>query len=60
MTVAMILRTVFEIALVGFTLWALFHEDRFAAFEERIVCLIRRKGLKAVNSSSPAVRRAVK
>lgn len=58
MTTSMILQTVFEIALVGFTLWALFNEDRFAAFEEKIVCAIRRRSLKTVPSR--AVSRVVK
>lgn len=52
MTTAMILRTLFEVFLVGFTLWALFHEDRFAALERRLIAYIRRRSLKVVNSPS--------
>lgn len=46
----MVLRSIFEILLVGFTVWAVFNEDRFAALEERLVCKIRRKALKTVSS----------
>lgn len=51
MTVSMILKTVFEFALVCFTLWALFHEDRFAAFERRLACALRRRSLKVVQGN---------
>ena len=52
MTTAMILRTLFEIALVGFALWALFHEDRFAAAERRLFAYIRRRMLKVMTPCS--------
>lgn len=49
MTSDMIIRTVFEIFLAGFTIWALFHEDRFIAFERRIIyALRRRRNIKVV------------
>jgi len=50
MTFAMVLRTVFEILLVGFTLYALFNEDKFAAIERRIFAYLRRKTFKVVSS----------
>ncbi len=43
-----ILKTLFEAALVLFTLWALFHEDRFVSFERRIAAAFRRRSIKAV------------
>ncbi len=46
----MVLRSIFEILLVGFTVWAVFNEDRFAALEERLVCKLRRKALKTVSA----------
>ena len=48
MTFGMILRTVFEFALVSFTLWGVFHEDRFVAFEHRLIAAVRRRRLKVV------------
>ena len=50
MTTAMILRTIFEILLVGFALYALFNEDKFAAVERRIFAHLRRKTFKVVSS----------
>jgi len=44
--------TIFEIILVGFAIWAVFHEDRFAAFEERLVSRIRRRRLKVLRGNS--------
>ena len=46
MTLSIIFSTIFEAALVGFGLWALFNEDKFVSFEERLVCLIKRRRLK--------------
>ncbi len=43
-----VLKTLFEVALVLFTLWALFHEDRFVSFERRIAAAFRRRNIKAV------------
>ena len=43
MTFAMLLRTVFEILMFAFVAWGIFHEDRLAAFEKRILCNIKRK-----------------
>ena len=43
--------TLFEILLVGFVLWAIFNEDKFIAFEKRIIANIKRRRLKVVKSS---------
>ena len=42
------LKTLFELALVIFTIWALFNEQRFVAIERRIIAHIRRRKLKVV------------
>lgn len=49
MTFVMLLRTVFEILMFAFVAWGIFHEDRLAAFEKRILCNIKRKKLRVVN-----------
>ena len=46
MTLSIIFSTIFEAALVGFGLWALFNEDKFISFEERLVCLVKRRRLR--------------
>ncbi len=51
MTFAMILRTFFEILLFAAVIWGVFHEDRLAAFEKRILCNIRRRRLKLVRTA---------
>ena len=43
--------SILEVLVVGFTVWALFHEDRFADFEERLFARIRRSKLKVVKSN---------
>ena len=50
MTLSIIFSTIFEAALVGFGLWALFNEDKFVAFEERLICLVKRRRLKVRQS----------
>ena len=45
------LLTIFEIALVAFTIWAVFHEDRFIAFEEKLVANIRRRRLRVLEGN---------
>lgn len=47
-----IIRTVLEAAVIIFTLWAVFHEDRFVAFEDRIFARFRRRRLKVVSGGS--------
>ena len=51
MTFAMLLRTFFEILLFAAVIWGVFHEDRLAAFEKRILCNIRRRRLKLVRTA---------
>lgn len=48
------LLTIFEIALVAFVIWAVFHEDRFIAFEDRIVAHFRRRKLKVIEGNNVA------
>ena len=48
MTVSIFLKTLFEVALVAFALWALFNEDKFIAFEEKIKAKLRRRRLRVV------------
>ncbi|MEE1006475.1 MAG: hypothetical protein U0L66_04710 [Acutalibacteraceae bacterium] len=51
MTFAMLLRTFFEILLFAAVIWCIFHEDRLAAFEKRILCNIKRRRLKVVHTA---------
>lgn len=44
--------TIFEIALVSFTIWAVFHEDRFIAFEERIATRFHRRKFKVLRGGN--------
>ena len=46
MTISTVLMTIFETLLVAFGLWALFNEDKFIAFEERLVAFVKRRRLK--------------
>lgn len=52
MTFAMLLRTLFEIMLFVAVIWGIFHEDRLAAFEKRLICNLRRRRLKVVRSTA--------
>lgn len=52
MTFAMLLRTLFEIMLFAAVIWGIFHEDRLAAFEKRLICNLRRRRLKVVRSTA--------
>ncbi len=49
-----VLLTIFEIALVSFTIWAVFHEERFIAFEDRIMARLRRNKLKVIKGGAEA------
>lgn len=51
MDLGMIFRTVFEVAIIVFTLWAVFHEDRFAALEQRLFARIRRRKLRVLEGN---------
>lgn len=57
MNSADVLRSLFEVILVAFTIWALFHEDRFIAFEDKLFSRIRRKNLKVLNSTNSSIIR---
>lgn len=45
------LLTLFEVALVALAIWAVFHEDMFIAFEEKIVARFRRGKLKVIDGN---------
>ncbi len=45
-----VLLTIFEFGLVVFTIWAMLNEDRFIAFEQKIISAIRRRRLRVVKS----------
>jgi hypothetical protein len=40
----MIIVTVFETLLVGFTIWSIFNEDKFIRFEDKIKSKLFKKG----------------
>lgn len=54
MTIGMFFVTVFEILLVGFTVWAVFHENKFIKFEDRLFARIRRRSLKVIKGGRTA------
>ena len=43
-----VLISIIEVLAVGFTVWALFHEDRLVSFEKKVSALIKRKKLKVI------------
>lgn len=45
------LLTIFEVAMVAFVIWAVFHEDRFVAFEERLAASFRRRKFKVLEGN---------
>ena len=51
MSFSNVLITLFEIALVAVALWAVFHEDLFIAFEEKLIARIRRRRLKVMRGN---------
>ncbi len=56
MTFMDILKSLFDVALVCFAVWAVLHEDKFIRFEEALVCRFRRRKLKAVKGNAANVR----
>ncbi|MBR3300238.1 MAG: hypothetical protein IKI68_02010 [Clostridia bacterium] len=54
MSTAYTIQTIIEVLAVGFTIWGLFNEDKFLAFENRLFSNIRRKKLKLAKSNSRA------
>ena len=48
------LRIILETAVMVFVIWAVFHEDRFIAFEDRIVAHFRRRKLKVIKGNNVA------
>ena len=51
-----IIKTVFEFALVVFTLWAVFNESRFIKLERRIKAFLRRRKIKAIKGNAVTCR----
>ena len=56
MSLVQVVSTVFETALVGFAIWAVFHEGMFIALENRIKAAVRRRRLRVVSSNTHTVR----
>ena len=48
------LLTIFEIAMTAFVIWAVFHEDLFVEFEERVVAHFRRRRFKVIKGNNVA------
>lgn len=51
MTLSLVLKTLFELALVVAVFWCIFHEDSLICFEKRIACLFRRRKLRVVRTT---------
>lgn len=51
MNLSQTLITLFEIAFAAVVLWAVFHEDRFIAFEEKLFASIRRRRMRVIRGS---------
>ncbi len=56
MTVTMILKSVLEFGMIVFTLWAVFHEDKFAAAEQRVLTYLRRRRFKVIRGYEQPTR----
>ena len=54
MSLGSTLLTIFEVALVAFTIWAVFHESLFVEFEEKLVAHFRRRKFKVIKGSNIA------
>lgn len=54
MSTGMFFATLFEIVLVGFTVWAVFHENKFVDFEDKLFARIRRRSLKVIKGGGTA------
>ena len=46
--------SIIEVLVVGFTVWALFNEQRFSGFEDRVKEYFRRKGFKVIKGGKKA------
>lgn len=44
--------TIFEIAMVIFAIWSVFHEDLFIKFEEKIIAGFRRKKFRVIRGNN--------
>lgn len=54
MNTAQLLKTLFEIALVALALYAVFNENKFIAFEDRIKAAVRRRRLRVLSENRVA------
>lgn len=52
MNLSSALLTIFEIAMTAFVIWAVFHEDLFVDFEERVVAHFRRRRFKVIKGNN--------
>ncbi len=48
MSFADVIKTLLEIFIVGFALWAVFNKDRIDSFEDRLVARFRRRQFKVI------------
>ncbi len=56
MTFIDILNTVFEFALIGTLIWAIFNEHRLVALERKIKAYFRRKAFKIIRNAECGIR----
>lgn len=54
MNLAGTLLTIFEVALVAFTIWAVFNEGLFVSFEEKVIARIRRRKFRVIKGNNVA------
>ena len=50
MSLSQIIKSLIELVMVVFAIWAVFHEDMFIAFEQRLVANRKRKRLKLIKT----------
>ncbi len=46
------LRIILETAMMAFVIWAVFHEDLFVEFEDRIIARFRRSRFKVIRGNN--------
>lgn len=50
MSSSQIIKSLIELVMVVFAIWAVFHEDMFIAFEQRLIVNRKRKQLKLIKT----------
>lgn len=50
MSLSQIIKSLIEVAMVVFAIWAVFHEDIFVDFEQRLIANRKRKQLKLIKT----------